>query len=759
MEVEAKDSEEEAEVSANLNQNGGKDTNKSPNCLKVGIINSRASPKSATEVPKMLVYSCVPEAPSGIDSAMSMLTTPGKVRGSHQVLSFDNINVPELNGCEYTGISRNALHERSPNCTKVGDVLASTSKTAEILSHSGSKLSSMSYSRKIPRKSTHSISSGKERNDVLDIVSSKMENADSRIPTDCFETVKRGADSSHEEDSSGILPQKRMSNILSASSKSAKMSQDAKAWNLGSQTNHKTLASENKSSACHSVQIDGHYTDEAANLVAALNSHTSVTADSSSSFKKDPLTPNMPSFKTVSSEALHNADADRKSPETSMRKPKKSTVASKVYTGDFGMSAANVVGEEGELQNQQHDFDISSFENRFPDVDKSPRPVDMYSLQRGNDKSIAKPIRKKTVAKKTLVPRHTANQKGSIYSKKIASPNDPEVCLNEEERGNQEKVSTTSELETAPSTASNEAVKQVDTDIVTKFGDTVYKTETMNDETEAPDDKDEHEFDEALNDEKFRVVGFTHKEDTMVERIPEVTHESKDSDVFRHDQVTAKEGIGTEQGITDSDKTFVDESTSEMGGLKQKLNKGKKRHSGKANTETVSTDKETIESKKKVWKGIVNRNKNKEEGIEEEKNFQHPRSKPCDSTASANKLSSSVEANKENRPIADVCQTSSLGVGKSILNSMKAPMKINKKFEKVNSMPVGEVLNKLKDEPVWFILSGHRLQRKEFQLVIRRLKGRVCRDSHQWSYQATHFIAPDPIRRTEKFFAATASGR
>ncbi|KAL0420108.1 UNVERIFIED_CONTAM: BRCT domain-containing protein [Sesamum radiatum] len=64
----------------------------------------------------------------------------------------------------------------------------------------------------------------------------------------------------------------------------------------------------------------------------------------------------------------------------------------------------------------------------------------------------------------------------------------------------------------------------------------------------------------------------------------------------------------------------------------------------------------------------------------------------------------------------------------------------------------------VKSEPAWFILSGHRLQRKEFQQVIRRLKGRVCRDSHHWSYQATHFIVPDPIRRTEKFFAAAASG-
>ncbi|OVA02555.1 BRCT domain [Macleaya cordata] len=70
-----------------------------------------------------------------------------------------------------------------------------------------------------------------------------------------------------------------------------------------------------------------------------------------------------------------------------------------------------------------------------------------------------------------------------------------------------------------------------------------------------------------------------------------------------------------------------------------------------------------------------------------------------------------------------------------------------------------KVLNLVRSQPVWFILSGHRLQRKEFQQVIRRLKGRFCRDSHHWSYQATHFIVPDPVRRTEKFFAAAASGR
>uniref|UniRef100_A0A0D9VT49 BRCT domain-containing protein n=1 Tax=Leersia perrieri TaxID=77586 RepID=A0A0D9VT49_9ORYZ len=62
-------------------------------------------------------------------------------------------------------------------------------------------------------------------------------------------------------------------------------------------------------------------------------------------------------------------------------------------------------------------------------------------------------------------------------------------------------------------------------------------------------------------------------------------------------------------------------------------------------------------------------------------------------------------------------------------------------------------------EPTCFILSGYRQQRKDYRSILRCLKARVCRDSHHWSYQATHFIAPDPLRRTEKFFAAAAAGK
>jgi topoisomerase (DNA) II binding protein 1 len=78
---------------------------------------------------------------------------------------------------------------------------------------------------------------------------------------------------------------------------------------------------------------------------------------------------------------------------------------------------------------------------------------------------------------------------------------------------------------------------------------------------------------------------------------------------------------------------------------------------------------------------------------------------------------------------------------------------------KLESLKGNECKTSVMSEPALFILSGNRQQRAEYRSILRRLKGRVCRDSHHWSYQATHFIASEPLRRTEKFFAAAAAGR
>lgn len=846
MEAEAKDSEEEAEV-ASLKQFGGRDVNKSPHNLNVGIINARDSPKSTLEGQRLLVGPAILDAPSGIDNDREMLSTPSRVSRSHQISSFDNVNIPEVNGCHYTGASRDDCYERTPKSTKVESHSVSISKNAEISYHSGSEFSSLKYSRKTPSKSILTMSSGKVDNNVLNIISSKVENAETGTVTACGETPRSGGESCREEELSCVLPQKRMCNSAGASSKSQKMSHNAAACNPGSPINYKTPVSDTKSLACHSFETGNHLSP------GSNGCYANETATLSTAPNKKPLSLDLPSLKTVTSEALYSESADRNALEKS-RGSKESTVASKPDNEDFGMRSVHLVGEAEDAKNQHHDFEGSSAKNRFLVMDKSPRPVNMDFPQVGNDKLISKPIRKKMVAKKTMGSGHTANRKGSIYPNKISSLSNPAVCLSTEvESPNLEKFSSTSELETTPPNLSDEASKKIDTILATKCGENSGdRIETMDDETEAPDEKDEIEFEKTLNNEKSEGVESINKEDTMMKRIPGVGHEAHDSMVCGHDIITGKEVMNNEVGMTVSGKRFdLDESITKMDGMKQKISKRRKRPSGKANGKIVSADKETVESRddeteaadvkagnvfekaisdeksegvefihkedrelKRIAgvgheahdsivcrhdeitgkegvntqvrmtpsgkaslkalsadKGTVvskkdvvgeenlNGEKNKED-TEKEKNVLLPRSKTRVSTAAASNVGSSVEVEKENRPVADEGQTSSPGGVKSSLKSMKVPMK-NKIVGNVNSNPtiLGKSLNKLKDEPLWFILSGHRLQRKEFQLVVRRLKGRLCRDSHQWSYQATHFIAPHPIRRTEKFFAAAASGR
>ena len=58
-----------------------------------------------------------------------------------------------------------------------------------------------------------------------------------------------------------------------------------------------------------------------------------------------------------------------------------------------------------------------------------------------------------------------------------------------------------------------------------------------------------------------------------------------------------------------------------------------------------------------------------------------------------------------------------------------------------------------------FALSGRKQEIKPFHAIVKRLGGKLCRESHQWSHQTTHLITVGQLRRTEKFFAAAAAGR
>ncbi|GAB4841754.1 hypothetical protein Ancab_022476 [Ancistrocladus abbreviatus] len=173
----------------------------------------------------------------------------------------------------------------------------------------------------------------------------------------------------------------------------------------------------------------------------------------------------------------------------------------------------------------------------------------------------------------------------------------------------------------------------------------------------------------------------------------------------------------------------------------------------------ASVDKPKMPVDGEQVEGVKN---GKEVGKEKKRRVLHPTGSAGSGTLLVRKSEGPLEAEKENEQDVNNYPNASKGgklAGKLNSKSIETAQKCIQKGVSSDSLQKRDVSSVLKREPAWFILSGHRLQRKEFRQVIQCLKGRLCRDSHQWSYQATHFIVPDPIRRTEKFFGAAASGR
>ncbi|KAL9318845.1 hypothetical protein ACSQ67_015362 [Phaseolus vulgaris] len=269
---------------------------------------------------------------------------------------------------------------------------------------------------------------------------------------------------------------------------------------------------------------------------------------------------------------------------------------------------------------------------------------------------------------------------------------------------------------------------------VSKYADDAGgRTEALDDETEAPDDKLENELGMAP---EVELVHPSEKPDTSTEEKPEaICPAPKCEEVMPPKRVTNK---------TEKQKSSL-----------VVKHQARKRPVGKAKA-TVSKD--LSKSKVAVSREKVPNETGHEAEIETTEEMPFPADR-CDNSALARNKSENLAEEKENRPI-DGVQNPVKGRSDDNPNYKSNVRPRKMKSTKVGLNPsISESNTRVKTEAACFILSGHRLQRKDFQQVIKRLKGRVCRDSHQWSYQATHFIAPDPIRRTEKFFAATASGR
>ena len=106
---------------------------------------------------------------------------------------------------------------------------------------------------------------------------------------------------------------------------------------------------------------------------------------------------------------------------------------------------------------------------------------------------------------------------------------------------------------------------------------------------------------------------------------------------------------------------------------------------------------------------------------------------------------------KENVVTSQGCETKSL-------SKISKTSSVLKDSTKVLTFPSKSMLPNTAKETC-FALSGRKSEVKPFQAIVKRLGGKLCRDSHQWSHQTTHLITVGQLRRTEKFFAAAAAGR
>lgn len=387
----------------------------------------------------------------------------------------------------------------------------------------------------------------------------------------------------------------------------------------------------------------------------------------------------------------------------------------------------------------------------------------MNLLKDGNNHLDTKSVSKGTISKKILVSRPkftSANQKGSVCLGEDASLNDTFFHLNS---GDHEKSPGAMKLDMLYPGATVEPPKEVEGNVTMTADVAENNIQSMDDETEAPEEESEHKLENVLHEAKAIAVQSTSKCVTTEEKSEGMQQMLDHSDACVHGDAmaSAENTDGNERETTVSDRISLRvESSSEGDGVKGKKNKGKRRALGKTKFKAVPAVADVMKPKKFVCEEDT---QNENIG-ETEKELEKIAGKSKHRSVPKNKLENSSKM-KENRPI--VCggqsvSTAEQQAGKSMVQSNITPLKINQTSVEISpnsSIPEGKAPSKVKTEPVWFILSGDKFQRKDFRQVIRCLKGKCCRDSHHWSYQATHFIAPGPIKRTEKFFAATASGR
>ncbi|KAB2605063.1 BRCT domain-containing protein, partial [Pyrus ussuriensis x Pyrus communis] len=731
MEAEARDSEDEAENTF-VKQAGVRSMYKSPHNIKAGSPTTPRLPIPEGEMPNV---------------PLNKLDQASSVSNSYVSKGLSCQDACQLRAAG--GGDLNDQHHGTPD-PKVRDDFITNCGSAERASHSAGKLS---YSRQTSWRPTLPLHMGYKSgrgsvsskvpirklnaNDDLASYTLNADQADEKFDSNCVEVPLKDTNLQNREESSGIFPQKRVMDLSYASSKSQKTNPGAKSGSMHSPSSSirspKVKPTSLIDGSCETtshyiVAKDDYSLDKTGNLNAAGNS----------------------SALTFSAAAISNTGKDEntntKSSPTTFRRLRKSSLSSKPGIADSAEEkTTTAVSKTVELQNQPQNVGGSSPSNENSVNNSSNDPASLNLLKERNNDLVTKHLKQKVKSKKTLGswPKLvSASQKGSVHLYKDASLNDTK------------KSPDPTKLGVLCPDVNFEPPNEVEGKDVNMSADVAEKnSESMDDETEAPEEESEHKLENVLHEAKGMVAQATSK---CVDSSGQEQHLQDHSDACAPRDVMAKSG---------SDNIYLlVESTANGNAVKGKKNQGKKRALGKTKLKTVPPVTDVVKPNKVVSEENT---RNDNTGVTEKKQEKRRAGLVGKSKCRGvpqNKLENSSEM-KENRPTVGGDQTVSKSkqqAEKSTAKSDITPLKIiQTSVERSNnpSTPEGKAPSKDKIEPVRFILSGHRFQRKEFQKVVKRLKGQCCWDSHHWSYQATHFISPDRVGRTEKFFAAVASGR
>lgn len=778
MEAEAKDSEDEAEETS-FKQYAVENMHKSPNNLKASFPEEHKSPKFVAEALNILPDSTLPKAPLNVNTVEDRYPVDGVENRSSEASSLDNVLVSKALGYQDArSLKQNPYselpepHYHTPDGKNASSNLTSNSRSVERPPHSDEQLSARTV-RKTPRRlgDLSCNGSGLDReplgNLIVDLSSSILvpTQAKNKFGPDYAEASQKGIDSHSGVKPTDFSPPKEIRDCSYGSPSLQKISSNVKSCIRKSPSpSGKIFGLQPISTfdASHETDVsrapfgNGGCFNEFANVNSAIESRSTDLTIKSSNFTKSPSREHS-SSKFIMSESGQHANVNEKTSPSTFERLKTSFISSVPDFNKFVMeSSTPVATNTREAQNGQQEVKGSA-SNGDPGINNSNGPSSSNLV--GDENLVTKPLRKKTVAKKTLGARpkigSTANQKGSIYlGKKNTSQNDAATCLSGEEI---EKSNLTKKPELSSVIANDEAPTKAERKDANKSGDNaVRKIESPDNETESPDEKVELVSEKVFKEQndvatEKKLTGMQHSSNDTTANIEAMALEQ------------GKEGNESENAVnTISDQA---EPSSKGGSLKRKKHKEKTCTVDKPKKKKVLDVTEEIKSKEPVDSEEIQNENNEVTEIEEKRAVTGPVAKSKHRNVSKKKVKKSVEEEKENKPINSGSENKSSvkkQEEKSAVKSNVTPTNIKQSTVKCSpnsSRQVGTVTNGVKTEPVMFILSGHRFQRKEFQSVIRRLKGKFCRDSHQWSYQATHFIAPDPIRRTEKFFAAAASGR